>query len=218
MNGLLDAAIQPAIRLVLIDDHPSLRLGVKAVLEQAGFTLVGEAETAAEGVALVEREEPDVAIVDLRLPDDDGASVCRSIKARCPEVACLIFSAGDDVGMVADAITAGAAGVVFKESLPAQLVAAIGVVAGGGETFPQEVSDLLVESLHVRSAVDRGAELTTQENDILTLLGQGLSNNDIAERMRLAEKTVRNQMSTVLRKLGLRDRTQAALYESRRRG
>jgi DNA-binding NarL/FixJ family response regulator len=209
--------VEPATRVVLIDDHPSLRVGVMGVLEQAGFALVGEAATAADGIALVEREAPDVAIIDLRLPDDDGASVCRSIKARCPDVACLVFSAGDDVGMVADAITAGATGFVFKESTPAGLVSAINVVAGGGETFPEEVADRLIETLRSRSVAGRGSELTAQENTILTLLVEGMSNREVATRMEIAEKTVRNHMTSLLRKLGLRDRTQAALYESRRR-
>lgn len=206
------------IEVVLVDDHPSIRLGVTELLRDAGMDVVGEAATAAEGIERVEQKSPDVAIVDLELPDENGAALVRSIKARFPSVACLVYSAGANVDVITDAIAAGAAGFVSKGSRSADLVEAVRVVAAGGETFPSELTDRLVDTLRDRSRAVPIEELSAQEDKVLILLGEGLSNREIADRLRLAEKTVRNHVSKLLRKLGLRDRTQAALYAVRRRG
>ena len=204
------------IQVILIDDHPSVRLGLKELLRASGISVVGEAATAVEGIAVAERTRPTLAIVDLRLPDGDGAVLCRAIRTRFPNVACLVYSGGDDPRLIADAVLGGANGVVFKGSPTSELISAIEIVAGGGEFFAPELSDQLVESFRARSRPGQNDKLSEQEEKILSLLADGLSNQEIADRLELAEKTVRNHVSSLLRKLGLRDRTQAALYAQRR--
>jgi two-component system response regulator DevR len=203
--------------VLVVDDHPALRLSVVQLLDEAGFDVIADVATAAEALSTLAGQQPDVAVVDLRLANTDGAALCRSIKERWPSVACLVYSAGEDFDLIADAINAGAAGMVFKGRPVAELVDAVRVVAAGGESFPNELPDRVVEAIHSRTRKARAEPLTSQEEKILILLGEGHSNLEIAERLALAEKTVRNHVSHLLGKLGLRDRTQAALYAARRR-
>jgi DNA-binding NarL/FixJ family response regulator len=204
------------ITLLVVDDHPSVRLGVTDMLRDAGMDVLDTTATAADALASLARSQPQVAIVDLRLTDRDGAELCRLIRQRWPAVACLVYSAGDDVDLIFDAINAGVSGMVYKGSPTSELVDAVGVVAAGGEVFPDDLPDRLIEAIRSRTRMERPELLSSREEKVLALLGEGRSNREIATQLKLAEKTVRNHVSSVLRKLGLHDRTQAALYAQRR--
>ncbi len=178
------------IKVFLLDDHEIVRRGVKDLLEaEADITVIGEAGTAASALARIPALRPDVAVLDVRLPDGDGVSVCRDIRSRMPEVACLMLTSFGDDEALFDAIMAGAAGYVLKQIRGTDLVGA-------------RRSDPL-------------AALTGQERKILELIGEGLTNRQIGERLFLAEKTVKNYVSALFAKLGMERRTQAAAYAAR---
>jgi DNA-binding NarL/FixJ family response regulator len=202
------------VRVFLVDDHEVVRRGVADVLEDdPGLTVVGEAGSAAEALARAPAVRPDVALVDMRLPDADGAEVCRQLMDRLPDLRCLVLTSFSDDETVAAAIRAGASGFLLKQVRGPALVNAVRTVAAGGSLFqPGAVAAVLGRVRGRGNGTDeRLAGLTDQERTVLRLIGEGLTNRQIGERMGLAEKTVKNYTSHLLAKLGLERRTQAAI-------
>jgi DNA-binding NarL/FixJ family response regulator len=202
------------MRVFLLDDHEVVRQGLKALLEaEDDLEVVGEAGTAAEALARVPALRPDVAVLDVRLPDGDGISVCRDLKSAMPGLACLMLTSFGDDDALFSAIMAGASGYVLKQIRGNDLVGAVRRV-GQGESLldPAATAALLDKVRGDATRKDPLAALTDQERKILVLIGEGLTNRQIGERMFLAEKTVKNYVSSVLSKLGLERRTQAAVF------
>jgi DNA-binding NarL/FixJ family response regulator len=213
-------AEQPAgtskINVFLLDDHEIVRRGVKELLEaEPDITVVGEAGSAASALARIPALKPDVAVLDIRLPDGDGVSVCREIRSRMPAVACLMLTSFSDDEALFDAIMAGAAGYVLKQIRGTDLVGAVRTVAAGESMLDPEAASKVMARMRQPSQTDPLARLTAQERRILELIGEGLTNRQIGERMYLAEKTVKNYVSGLFAKLGMERRTQAAAYASR---
>jgi len=204
-------------KVFLLDDHEVVRRGVKDLLEAEGdIEVIGEAGTASSALARIPALKPDVAVLDVRLPDGDGVSVCREIRSRMPEVACLMLTSfGDDEALL-DAIMAGAAGYVLKQIRGTDLVGAVRTVATGQSMLDPRAAGQLMARLRDQAVrKDPLAGLTDQERKILELIGAGLTNRQIAERLFLAEKTVKNYVSGLFDKLGMQRRTQAAVYAAR---
>jgi two-component system, NarL family, response regulator DevR len=205
------------IRVFLVDDHEVVRRGVRNILEaEAGIDVVGEAGTMASALARVAALRPDVAVLDVRLPDGDGVSVCREIRSTLPDTACLVLTSyGDDQALLG-AIMAGAAGYVQKQAPAPELVSAIRAVAAGQSTLDAHAAERLMARLRERmTAVDPLSALSDQEKRVLELIAEGLTNRQIAARMFLAEKTAKNYVSSVLTKLGMQRRSQAAAFAAR---
>ena len=205
------------IRVFLLDDHEIVRRGVRELLESSpDITIVGEAGTASSALARIPPLHPDVAVLDVRLPDGDGITVCRDIRSRMPEVACLMLTSFGDDQAIFDAIMAGAAGYVLKQIRGTDLVGAIRTVASGESMLdPQAASRVMRHMREQAARTDPLAGLTGQERRILELIGEGLTNRQIGERMFLAEKTVKNYVSALFAKMGMERRTQAAAYAAR---
>jgi DNA-binding NarL/FixJ family response regulator len=205
------------IRVFLLDDHEIVREGVRTLLEtHDGFEVVGEASTAAEAMARIPPVAPDVAILDVRLPDGDGVEVCREIRASTPTVQCLMLTSFADDEALFEAIMAGAAGYVLKQIKGSDIVDAVRRVAAGESLLDPDATQRVLERLRQPSEPDeRLASLTPQERRILELITEGLTNRQIAETMFLAEKTVKNYVSNLLAKLGMERRTQAAVFGAR---
>ena len=214
-----DAA--PAVRVFLVDDHEVVRRGVAEVLEDdPGITVAGEAGTVAEALARVPAVRPDVVVVDMRLPDGDGAELCRALRHRMPELRCLVLTSFSEQEALQAAVRAGAAGFLLKQVRGPALVSAVRTVAGGGTLFEQMPDGPSRGRGPAAAGGDRLGLLTDQERTVLRLIGEGLTNRQIGVRMGLAEKTVKNYTSHLLAKLGLERRTQAAILatELRDRG
>ena len=202
----------PSIRVFLLDDHEVVRRGVRELLEaEPDIEVVGEAGTAGEALARVAGSRADVAVLDVRLPDGDGVSVCRELRSAHPELACLMLTSFADDEALFDAILAGAAGYVLKQIRGADLVGAVRTVAAGGSLLDPRATAAVMQRLRTPKALDPLATLTDQERRILELIGEGLTNREIGQRMFLAEKTVKNYVSNLLAKLGLQRRTQVAV-------
>ena len=203
------------IRVFLLDDHEVVRRGVQELLEGDGdIEVVGEAATAAEALARVPALRPDVAVLDVRLPDGNGVEVCREVRSRHPEVQCLMLTSFADDEALFDAIMAGAAGYVLKQIRGSDLLGAVRTVAAGGSLLDARTTGQVMDRLRSGSHGGRPdplAELTDREREILDLIGQGLTNRQIGERLFLAEKTIKNYVSNLLAKLGMERRTQAAV-------
>jgi DNA-binding NarL/FixJ family response regulator len=207
----------PQISVFLLDDHEIVRRGVRDLLEtQPDITVIGEAGTAESALALIPELRPDVAVLDVRLPDGNGIAVCREIRSRSPQVGCLMLTSfGDDEALL-DAIMAGAAGYVLKQIRGTDLIGAIRTVASGQSLIDEKAVGRVMSRLQEQSGgADPLAALTEAERKILELIGQGLTNRQIGERLFLAEKTVKNYVSGLFAKLGLERRTQAAAYAVR---
>jgi len=207
------------IRVFLLDDHEIVRRGLRDLLEQEDdITIVGEAGSAAEALARIPAVEPDVAVLDARLPDESGVEVCRSIRATHPSIAVIVLTSYDDDDALFAAIMAGAAGYVLKQVRGHDLVEAIRRVATGQSLLDPVVTQRVLKRIREgdpqASPLD---ELTTQESRLLELIGEGMTNRQIAAEMFLAEKTVKNYVSQLLAKLGLQRRTQAAVLAARHR-
>lgn len=207
------------VRVFLVDDHEVVRCGLVEMLAHApDVTVVGEAATAGQALARIRAVRPDVVLLDVRLPDGDGPSVCRELRtALAPPPACLFLTSYTDDEALFDAVEAGAAGFLLKEVGRLDLVDAVRRVAAGGSLLdPRMVPAVLARLRHGRAASDdRVAALTTREHQILDLIGEGLTNRQIGTRLHLAEKTVKNNVTTLLRKLGFARRTEAAAYSAR---
>jgi two-component system response regulator DevR len=205
------------IRVFLLDDHEVVRRGVRELLESEGdVVVVGEASTAAEALARVPAVLPDVAVLDVRLPDGDGVTVCRELRSAHPNLVCLMLTSFADDEALFDAILAGAAGYLLKEVRGADILGAVRTVAAGGSLLDPRTTVRVMERLRTQASVkDPLAMLSDQEHRVLDLIGEGLTNRQIGERMFLAEKTVKNYVSNVLGKLGMERRTQAAAFVAR---
>jgi DNA-binding NarL/FixJ family response regulator len=205
------------IRVFLLDDHEVVRRGLKALLNaEADIEVVGEAGTAQSAMNRLLVLRPDVAVLDVRLPDGDGVTVCREIRSALAGTACLMLTAyGNDQALLG-AIMAGAAGYVMKQASGAELVDAIRVVAAGNSTLDAHATERIMQRLRERAAdTNPVSALSAQEKRVLGLIGEGLSNREMAERMVLSEKTVKNYVASVLAKLGMHRRSQAAALAAR---
>src|SRR5580693_3689056 len=208
---------QGKISVFLLEDHEIFRRGIRDLLAaEPDIDLVGEAGTASSALARMPARRPDVAILDVRLPDGDGISVCREICSTLPGTACLMLTGyGGDQALLG-AILAGAAGYVSKQTCGTDLLSALRTVASGKSILDPHASGQVMARLRERTlGADPVAALTEQEKRVLELIGEGLSNRQIAQRMVLAEKTVKNYVSSVLTKLGMQSRTQAAAFSAR---
>jgi len=212
-----DAGNGTAIRVFLLDDHEIVRMGVRDLLEaEPGITVIGEAGTAASALARIPALKPDVAILDIRLPDGDGVSVCRDIRSKMPQLACLMLTSFSDDEALFDAIMAGAAGYVLKQIRGTDLVGAVRTIASGQSLLDPEAASRVMRRMRDQAtAADPLAGLTDQERRILALIGEGLTNRQIGDRLFLAEKTVKNYVSALFAKLGMQRRAQAAAYAAR---
>jgi DNA-binding NarL/FixJ family response regulator len=205
------------ISVFLLDDHEVVRRGVRDLLTaEPDIDVIGEAGTMASALERLPALRPDVAVLDVRLPDGDGVSVCREIRSTMPGTACLMLTSYGDDHALLGAIMAGAAGYVLKQTCGADLVSAVRTVAVGQSTLDAHAAERVMATLRERIAsVDPLSALTDQEKRVLDLIGQGLTNRQIAERMFLAEKTAKNYVSSLLTKLGMQRRSQAAAFAAR---
>ncbi|MEU1507023.1 response regulator transcription factor [Kitasatospora sp. NPDC005748] len=204
------------VRVFLLDDHEVVRRGVHDLLDcEPDLEVVGEAATAAQALVRVPALRPDVAVLDVRLGDGDGVSVCRELRSRMPDLACLMLTSFDDEEALLDAVMAGAAGYVLKQISGTDLVTAVRTVASGRSMLDPGAATRLLNRLRNDAAppppAATGPELTGREQEVLALIGEGLTNRQIGERLYLAEKTVKNHVSRLLAKLGVERRVQAAL-------
>jgi DNA-binding NarL/FixJ family response regulator len=207
------------IRVFLLDDHEVVRRGVASMLAvEEGIEVVGEAGTADQALARVPAARPHVAVLDVRLPDGDGVTVCREIRSRMPGVACLMLTSFADEEALFDAVMAGASGYVLKEIHGSDLVGAIKTVASGQSLLdPRSTAQMLERLRRNVTRKDPLGDLSEQERKILELIGEGLTNRQIGERLFIAEKTVKNYVSSLFAKLGMQRRTQAAALAARLR-
>ena len=204
------------IRVFLVDDHELVRRGIADIVDaERDLEVVGECGTAGQALGRVGATRPDVVALDVRLPDGSGVDVCRAIRSEYPEIACLMLTAFDDDEASEAAVLAGASGYVLKDIRGKNLIDGIRRVAGGGSLITRSVSQRVVSRLAPAEA-QGGPELTLRERQVLDLIGAGLTNRQIGERLELAEKTVKNYVSGLLAKLGLERRTQAAVYAVKR--
>ena len=201
------------LTVFLVDDHEMVRRGVADLLEeQDDLSVVGQAGTVAEALVRIPSLAPDVAILDIRLPDGNGIELCRDLRSLMPQLHCLMLTSFTDEQAMTDAVLAGADGYVIKDIKGFELVSAVRSVGAGRSLLDGRAVAALVAKL--RAGADKPgplADLTEQENAVLGLIGDGLTNQQIAVRMFLAEKTVKNYVSRLLNKLGMQRRTQAAV-------
>ena len=223
-GGVVDASTESStpsgddrIRVFLLDDHEIVRRGIKELLEgEPDIVVVGESGLADEAARRIPALRPDVAILDARLPDGSGIDVCREIRSRDPEIKALILTSYDDDEALFAAIMAGAAGYTLKQVRGNDLVETVRRVAAGQSTLDPSVTAAVLERVRNGPPVDKELErLTAQEQRILDLIGVGMTNRQIGEQMFLAEKTVKNYVSSMLAKLGLTSRTQAAIFSAK---
>ena len=202
------------IKVYLLDDHEVVRRGIRELLEsEPDIEVVGESGSATEAARRIPALQPDVAILDGRLPDGSGIDVCREVRSRDPRIAALILTSYDDDDALFAAIMAGAAGYVLKQVRGNDLVDMVRRVAAGQSTLDPSVTAQVLERVRTGPPVDKSLEgLTGQELRILELIGEGMTNRQIAQEMYLAEKTIKNYVSSMLAKLGLASRTQAAIF------
>lgn len=205
------------IRVFLLDDHELVRRGLSDLLGvEADLEVVGEASSVAEALTRIPATQPDVAVLDVRLPDGTGVEVCRDIRSQMPDVKCLMLTSFSDDEALFDAIMAGASGYVLKEIRGHDLVDAIRQVAAGKSLLDPSLTQKVLERLRRGNQEDeRLSALSDQERRILELIGEGMTNRQIGEQMHLAEKTVKNYVSSLLAKLGMERRTQAAAFVAR---
>ncbi|WUH89509.1 response regulator transcription factor [Streptomyces sp. NBC_00433] len=208
------------IRVFLVDDHEVVRRGVHDLLDaEPDIEVVGEADSAGHAMARGPALRPDVAVLDIRLPDGDGISVCRELRSAMPSLACLMLTSFDDDDALLDAIMAGAAGYVLKQIKGSDLVTAVRTVASGQSLLDPATTARLMSSLRdehsgAGSEKEPLAALSPREREILALIGDGLTNRQIGKQLYLSEKTVKNNVSRLLGKLGVERRVQAAVIAS----
>jgi len=204
------------ISVFLMDDHEVVRQGVRALLEASGeVRVVGEASTAAEALARIPAVRPDVAVLDVRVPDGNGIEVCREIRSQLGTHCLMLTSYSDDEALF-EAIMAGAAGYVLKQIRGSELLSAVKRVAAGESLLDPAITGRVLQRLRSPSESDeRLARLTDQERRILALIAEGKTNRQIASELFLAEKTIKNYVSNVLAKLGMERRTEAAVFATK---
>jgi len=201
-------------RVFLLDDHEVVRRGLRELFEsEEDLTVVGEGASAHEALARVPACRPDVAVLDVRLPDGDGVEVCRDLRSAMPELKCLMLTSYADDEALFSAILAGASGYVLKQIKGSDLVSAVRRVAAGESLLDPSLTRQVMERLRGENVEDeRLARLTTQERNFLELIADGKTNRQIADDLYLAEKTVKNYVSNLLSKMGFARRTEAAVY------
>jgi DNA-binding NarL/FixJ family response regulator len=202
------------IRVYLVDDHEVVRRGLREMIDaEDDMEVVGDAATAGMALAGLAKTSPDVAVLDVRLPDGNGVEVCREARARSPELACLMLTSFGDDEALFEAIMAGAAGYLLKDVRGTDLLDAIRRVAAGDSLLDPTLTGRVLERLRKGDEKDeRLKALSDQERRILALIAEGLTNRQIADRLHLAEKTVKNYVSNLLAKLGMSRRTEAAVF------
>ncbi|MFD7911778.1 MULTISPECIES: response regulator transcription factor [unclassified Streptomyces] len=208
------------IKVFLLDDHEVVRRGVHELLSvEEDIEIVGEAGTATDALVRIPATRPDVAVLDVRLPDGSGVEVCREVRSQDEDVKCLMLTSFADDEALFDAIMAGASGYVLKAIRGNELLSAVRDVAAGKSLLDPVATARVLERLRDGGRNGRGddrlAHLTEQERKILDLIGEGLTNRVIGERLHLAEKTIKNYVSSLLSKLGMERRSQAAAYVAR---
>jgi DNA-binding NarL/FixJ family response regulator len=207
------------ITVFLLDDHEVVRRGVHELLSaEADIEVVGEAGTAEDALVRIPATAPDVAVLDVRLPDGSGVEVCREVRSRNENIKCLMLTSFADDEALFDAIMAGASGYALKAIRGSELLAAVRDVAAGRSLLDPVATARMLERLREGNGPagdERLANLTDQERRILDLIGEGLTNRAIGERLHLAEKTIKNYISSLLSKLGMERRVQAAAYVAR---
>ncbi|MER7674002.1 response regulator transcription factor [Kitasatospora sp. NPDC096128] len=218
---MADSTVERAgdpVKVFLLDDHEVVRRGVRDLLDsEPGLRVIGEAATVEQALTRVPALRPDVAVLDMRLPDGDGVTACRELRSRMPGLACLMLTSFDDEEALLDSIMAGAAGYVLKQISGTDLVSAVRTVASGQSMLDPGATTRLMARLRG----DTGPrtrdfpELTEREREVLALIGEGLTNRQIGQRLFLAEKTVKNHISRLLAKLGVERRVQAAVIAGR---
>lgn len=213
-----NGAMSQSIRVFLVDDHEIVRRGLADLLSlEDDMEVVGEAGNKEDALHRIPAAKPTVAVLDVRLPDGSGVEVCRDIRAAMPEVSCLMLTSYADDEALFDAIMAGASGYVLKEIRGNDLVDAVRQVAAGKSLLDPDATQRVLERLRDGNKQDERLDgLTDQERKILELIGEGMTNRQIGEHLHLAEKTVKNYVSSLLAKLGMERRTQAAAYAARR--
>ncbi|WP_313888073.1 response regulator transcription factor [Lentzea alba] len=206
-------------RVFLVDDHEVVRVGIRELLSASpDLEVVGEASSVTEALTMVPATNPDVAVLDVRLPDGNGIELCRELRSRLPELNVLMLTSFTDDEALFDAIMAGASGFVLKRILGTDLTAAVKTVAAGQSLLDARSTAALLNRIRrEREQGDPVRALTEQERTVFDYIGDGLTNRQIAEKMFLAEKTVKNYVSHLLAKLGLERRTQAAVLASQLR-
>ncbi len=209
------------IRVLIVDDHTVVRLGLRTLLSHtAGFRVVGEAQTVAEAVQLNEQTRPDVVLMDVRLPDGSGVEACRRIKADHPDTRVVMLTSYSDEEAIVGAVMAGASGYLLKQADAERLTQSIRDAAAGDSTLDPRAAGALLTQFRELSAKQAEAELaglTDRERRMLALIAEGYTNRAIGEVLHLSEKTVRNHVSQLLRKLGFQRRSQAAAWAGQRR-
>jgi len=209
------------VRILIADDHEVVRIGLASLLDrQPGFTVVGEAKSGDEAVRLARRSRPDVVVMDIRMPNGSGIDACRTITSELSGTPVIMLTSYGDADALFAAIDAGASGYVLKRVGSTELVDAVRTVAAGGSLLDPAVTRSVLDRLRNASRLEEAgafADLTEQERRVLRHVANGESNRDIAGRMGLAEKTVRNYVSSLLAKLSLESRAQAAGYAIRHR-
>jgi two-component system response regulator DevR len=212
-----EAAPREPIRVFLLDDHEIVRRGIRELLESEGdIVVVGESGSAVEATSRIPALHPHVAILDGRLPDGTGIDVCRDVRSVDPSIQALILTSYDDDEALFASIMAGAAGYVLKQVRGSDLIETVRRVAAGQSMLDPAVTAQVLERVRNGPRVDPSLQqLTSQEQRILELIGEGMTNRQIASALFLAEKTVKNYVSSLLAKLGLSSRTQAAIFATK---
>jgi two-component system response regulator DevR len=208
------------IRVFVLDDHEIVRRGISELLSsQADMHVVGEAGSVAEAIRRIPACDPDVAVLDARLPDGSGIEVCRAVRAANPEIRCLILTSYDDDEAIFAAVLAGAAGYVLKQIRGSNLIDAVRQVAAGHSLLDPRVTERVLDRIRGGAPIDpRLAALNVQERSILDLIANGMTNRQIGEALFVAEQTVKNNVTSLLAKLGMQRRTQAAVLVAGLRG
>jgi DNA-binding NarL/FixJ family response regulator len=208
-------------RLLVVDDHEVVRQGLVALLDRReGFQVVAEAGTVAEALEAARRHQPDIVVMDIRLPDGSGVEACREIRAELPATKVVMLTSYPDEEAVLSAIVAGASGYLLKQIRARDLVAALETVGRGGSLLDPAVTERVLERVRRMAAggeEDAYADLTAQERRILMLVAEGKTNKEIAAEVFLSDKTVKNYVSSILSKLDLQRRAQAAAFVARHR-
>ena len=214
-------AARPALRLLIVDDHEVVRQGLVALLDRReGFQVVAEAGGVAEAVEQARRFRPDIVVMDVRLPDGSGIEACREIRAELPDTRVVMLTSYPDEEAVLSAIVAGAAGYLLKQIRARDLVSALEAVGRGESLLDPAVTEKVLERVRRMATggqADALSALTTQEQKILALVAEGKTNKQIASEVFLSDKTVKNYVSSILSKLNLERRAQAAAYVAKRR-
>ncbi|MCU0308853.1 MAG: response regulator transcription factor [Thermoleophilia bacterium] len=209
------------IRVLIVDDHAVVRIGLRSLLSHtAGFRVVGEAASVGEGVQLSAQLRPDVVLMDVRLPDGSGVDACRRIKQEQPDARVVMLTSYSDEEAIVGAVMAGASGYLLKQADGERLTQAIRDAASGASTLDPKATGALLNQFRQLSARQAEAELaglTDRERRMLALIAEGYTNRAIGEVLHLSEKTVRNHVSQLLRKLGFQRRSQAAAWAGERR-